>query len=267
MWPQGPNRGVGSVMNFADMNVEDIIKTECFDDYRQAMDFFWVQLTRLNSDLFIAEKIARFPFDFFTGPMLPPFFFHAFRNAVEISVLQIVKLVQDTGSDVFGLRRFKNDVLRTYIRPEYEPALRQKLSECRFDDETERLLNVARVIRDGYIAHFLRRASFNLHREDALTIHNLQSLAGEINGLFTVIAFGPRYRFLPLEYDPTVSHATGEDPRPDIERVLDSFARDCDVLHLPERNPIAWEMTRSSRPEAWINQLNRWRTRLGLPEA
>ena len=67
-------------MNFVDMSVEDIIKTECLDDYKQGMDFFWVQLTRLNIDLFIAEKIAGFPFDFFTGPMLPPFFFQAFRK-------------------------------------------------------------------------------------------------------------------------------------------------------------------------------------------
>ena len=167
---------------------------------------------------------------------------------------------------MFSLRRFKNDVLRTYVKPEYESAFRQKLAECRFDDETKRLLNVAGVIRDGYIAHFLRRGSFNLRREDALTIQDLQSLASEINGLFTVIAFGPRYKFLPLEYDPTVPHLPGEDPRPDIDRVLDSFARECDVLHLPERNPIAWDVTRSSRTEAWINQLNRWRTRLGLPE-
>jgi hypothetical protein len=231
------------------------------------VDFFWVQLTRLNMDLFIAEKIAGFPFDFFTGPMVPPFFFQAFRNAVEISVLQIVKLVQDPGKDVVGLRRFKNDVLRTYIRPEYESAYQQNLAECRFDDETERLLKVAGAMRDDNIAHFLRRKSFKLQREDTLTIQNLQSLASAINGLFTVIAFGPRHTFLPLEYDPTARRPPGADSRPDIERVLDSFARECAVLHLPESNPIAWDMTRPSRTETWINQLNHWRTRLGLPEA
>ena len=81
--------------------------------------YFALELTKLNGNLFIAEKIANFPFDLFVGPMTATFFSFAFWNAVELSVLQIVKLATDDGGDKLTLPMFKNRIHQSYIKPEH----------------------------------------------------------------------------------------------------------------------------------------------------
>jgi hypothetical protein len=65
----------------------------------------------------------------------------------------------------------------------------------------------------------------------------------------------------------STSITTGADPRPDIERILDSVARESSVLRLPETNPMAWPFSRQSWPPGRLEVLNRYRRKFGLPEA
>jgi hypothetical protein len=88
-----------------------------------------------------------------------------------------------------------------------------------------------------------------------------------MTNLVEVAAFGTDYRYLCTPYDPEVGHPTGQDARPDIERILDGVARDSPTMHLPETNPMAWSYARQSWPSARLEVLNRYRRKLGLPEA
>jgi hypothetical protein len=253
-------------MEFKDMPLDQIIKEDCIDEYKRGLDFLWVQVTRLHVNLFILDKIREFPWEFFYGPRTPVFFYQAVRNALDMSILQIVKLAQDQGVDVFNLAKFKDRVQFEYMRPEHVAEFRAQLTACRFDQETRRLLQKAVNLRDRQIAHFLQGERFHLSLDDFLSLDELKSLAEKITALFEVLSFGPRQKYLPLDYDLEVRKPDGIDARPDIVRLLDHLARESAVLNQPETNPIAWAAIRPSLTEAWLDQLNSWRTRLGLPE-
>jgi hypothetical protein len=257
----------GGEMDYKDMQLEQILKEESLVEYRRGLDFFWVQLTRLHTDVFILQKIREFPWEFFCAPRTPVFFYRAVHNALDISILQIVKLVQDQGNDVFNLPKFKKKILLDYLRPEHERDLRAKLAECKFDEETRRLLQKAENLRDRQIAHFLQGDNFQLRLDDFLSLDDLKSLTKSITALFEVLSFGPRQRYLPMEYDPSIGHPDGTDTTPDIVRLLDQVARESPILNLPETNPIGWGVRRLSLPQDYINQLNTWRAKFGLPEA
>ncbi|MNP77261.1 hypothetical protein D3C76_1746530 [compost metagenome] len=72
---------------------------------------------------------------------------------------------------------------------------------------------------------------------------------------------------LPLEYDESVEHPAGIDSRTDIERILDHIAFDSYVVSLPETNPILWEARKRSLKEYDIEEINIYRSKLGLDNA
>jgi hypothetical protein len=72
---------------------------------------------------------------------------------------------------------------------------------------------------------------------------------------------------LPLEYDDSVQHPAGVDSRADIERMLDHIAFDSSVVSLPEKNPVFWEARKRSLKEHDIEEINIYRSKLGLENA
>ena len=73
---------------------------------------------------------------------------------------------------------------------------------------------------------------------DVLTFGEIKEIVQELTNLFEVASFSTEYRYLIIAYDPTVRHPVGIDPRPDIERILDSIARESSVLH--DRKQTRW---------------------------
>jgi len=47
---------------------------------------------------------------------------------------------------------------------------------------------------------------------------------------------------------------------------LDSFAKNSDILNMPERNPEIWQYQRQSLTDEEIAHLNRYRKKFGLSE-
>jgi hypothetical protein len=162
---------------------------------------------------------------------------------------------------------FKNRIRQCFIKPEHVTKFSEQLAATRFDVETDRLLQKARDLRDRSIAHYLHGEQYRIREEDALTFQDLQPLSAKINSLFDVLTFGARSPKIPLEYHPGVRPPNGPDSRTDIEWLLDSFARESDLINLPETNPVPWAATRHGRSETWLKTFNSWRTKLGLPEA
>lgn len=128
-----------------------------------------------------------------------------------------------------------------------------------------RLLKRAKELRDTRIAHFLVGAAARLGKQDRLTFRDLRSLRDELNALFNALSFNLDRRPFPSSYDPHGQRPAG-DPRPDIERLLDSVARESSVLSLPERRPNSWPRRRAKWSERRLRQFNRYRRKFGLPE-
>ena len=92
------------------------------------MAFFTPYLTELNINLFIVERIFRFPLEllFGGGPDNAIFFVQVVRNALQMSVLCITKMVTDAGDGLYTLRQFKNKVIHM-VKPEYQQAFRERV--------------------------------------------------------------------------------------------------------------------------------------------
>ena len=53
----------------------------------------------------------------------------------------------------------------------------------------------------------------------------------------------------------------------DIEKLLDSVARDSGVLNVPENDPYTWSLRREEFKKADLEIINKYRVQFGLPEA
>ncbi len=251
--------------NFNAMRAEDILKPEALAEHRDAMLHFHLALTGVHTDLFFVQKLVDFPLTLF-APFESGFFLvRVVHNFMQAAVLGITRMATDSGGDCRTLRQFKNFMAHA-VKNEFSDEYRQQIKRAQFDDRTTELLAKAKTIRDTQIAHtVVSRAEVT--RQDVLTLGELKTLRDELTKLFEVASFETEYRYLLMSYDPTVQHPAGTDSRSDIDKILDAIARDSGVLALPEEEPEAWPIRRRHWAGRMLDDFNRYRQRLGLPEA
>ncbi len=228
------------------------------------MKFFHLELSRMNTRIFILDHVVPFPFHLLSDSG-SVFFRFVFEDLFNASMLTITRMTTDTGSDLVTLLQFKQQVLQ-WIRPEYSADLRARLRAVRFDAETRRLAERARFLRDERLAHNQKLAVMGSVGSQAVTLGELKTLGGRLRCVLDAISFDTENVYLPLQYLPTLNHPPGFYPRPDIEVLLDLIARDSSLLNLPETNPDKWQRRRRALSETDIFSLNRYRKRFGLSE-
>jgi hypothetical protein len=247
-------------VNFKQMKREDILKPEAVVRHEAEMAYFYSKLTELHHNAFFIRHIVDFPFDLFVHPAQDLFLRMVLDNLAQVAILQITKLTTDNGRDARTLRQFKNFMARS-VKDEHRADYHQLLAEVRFKPRIETLIGKAKDLRDLQIAHSVS------DQVDAITFGEITEIVLELTRLFEAASFGTEYRYLIFSYDPAVRRPAGIDTRTDIERILDGIVRDSSVLHLPETDPIAWPHARNSWPVPRLELFNRYRRRLGLPEA
>lgn len=246
--------------NFKQMTPADILKPDAIEKHTAEMAYFHNKLSELHHSVFFIERIVEFPFDLFVHPIEDLFLRMVVDNLAQVAILKITKLTTDNGRDARTLRQFKNFMDRS-VKDEYRADYRQLLAEVRFKPRIETLIAKAKDLRDLQIAHSVS------DQVDAITFAEIREIVRELTRLFEAASFDTEYRYLTFSYDPTVRRPVGIDPRSDIEHILDGIARDGDVLHLPESNPIAWPHMRQGWSPERLEVFNRYRRKFGLPEA
>jgi len=98
--------------DFSKLNVNEVLKETAIAEYQKAIDFFYDQLVKLNTNIFIIKKIYEFPFDIFCSPEDRVFFSMAIWNFYENGVLTVTKLATDQKEDVYTFPKFKNWVYK-----------------------------------------------------------------------------------------------------------------------------------------------------------
>jgi hypothetical protein len=251
------------MINLRQIKPEDVIEPEHMAFYTEGMNFFYLELVKLNVNLFILDHVLSFPFGLFTLPGRSIFFRMVFDNFFYSSLLMITRLVTDKDPDVFTLQRFKNQI-RNMVKEEYRDSFDTILRELRFDSETRKLLDKASTLRDQRVAHSLKDIVFKASEEEIVTFGELKSLYQTLEKFFFTLSFSHGYMMLPFEYSPDVRHPPGVDPRPDIEEILDLIAENSSFLHLPESNPEFWSLYRNQLSGEEIKIFNQYRQKFGL---
>ena len=66
-----------------DFSREHFVNDEAFSDFEHGINVFWVELLRLNSTVFILERIGEFPFSLFSETHKVSFFNTVVTNFLE----------------------------------------------------------------------------------------------------------------------------------------------------------------------------------------
>lgn len=235
-------------------------------EYEQGREFFFSFLVELNVNVYIIELILQFPIMLFSDGEVEKSIFLAqvVDNFLQQSILIITKLVGDQGrgekKQVYTLRQFRNKVVK-HAKAEYKEHLLQQLANSDFETKTSALVEKAARLRDWYIAHFtpgfFQESFAKTIQVDRLRFSEIKVLCDELNKLFEALTFGAGCDTLPRSYKNDTS---------DIQRVLDSIARNSDILNMPEDRPSMWLYKHQMLTEDEISQLNHYRKKFDLPE-
>ena len=252
-------------INLRELQPADVIESSWLEEYERSTHLLWWELVRLNSNLYILDKLLGFRFDLFLPmPGQRTFFNMVIWNLFEFSILTAWKLYEDT----LTLRGFKNEIREHIDNEEYKSGFDGALKEIKFERQIRPLRDRIKALRNKRIAHLDK--DFNLSPEQIeeirVSLSDLGKFRDALNQLFELLCFGHQRSVLPIEYHPEVIRPPGVDARSDIERLLDNIARDSPLLNMPENEPDRWPYFRQGLPSDVLRVVNEYRRKVGLPE-
>ena len=242
-------------VDFSELNAKDVLVEDALPEYKRWMDFFYLeQLVPFNASIYVMERILEFPLQLFADSGDSIFFTLVLRNFFDAALLTITRLASDKKGDLYTLLQFKNSV-RSQVKPAYREGFQRYLRRTRFDKQTHIMLDKAKQLRHARVAHI--RKEFNLSEDDRLDFEEVKLLRDSLNSILDTLSFSVGHLMLPIQYSPRVIHPKGIDSRSDIERLLDSVARNSAILNLPEREPDYWPIYRENLSKQALEALNR----------
>ncbi|MBZ0296555.1 MAG: hypothetical protein K8L99_28600 [Anaerolineae bacterium] len=237
----------------------DVIEASWLDTYETQLKVIWQQLIDLNCNIFLIEKIESFPFHLFAPLPDDRLFWQLTKNAlIEKSILIIWRVVVDKKNSVLTIRRFGKDVSSHLTDLSVKEELDARLREA------VELANKVQFIRHNYIAHFNKKLNTNPDPQMVvgipLSLEEIKQLFETARELFEFLCFNAYYALWYWGYLNTERQDT------DIDKLLDSIARDSPLLNMPEEQPEIWEMTKQRYSARELEILNEFRQKFGLPE-
>lgn len=251
--------------DFSKLKANEVLKKIAINEYHKCIDFFYDQLVKLSTNIFIIKKIYEFPFEIFCSPGDNVFFSMVIWNFFENSVLTVTKLATDQKGDVYTLPKFKNWIYKQ-VKSEYVVDFNNWLRKSRFDSKTKRILNNARDLRNKIIAHFNKNLLLKMEEVKHINILELEELKDNLNSMLDTLSFDVGHEMLPLSYSNNVIRPKGADDRSDIDVILNCIAEKSIVLNMPEQLPEMWKYAKESYDEKAIKTINKYRKNFNLPE-
>lgn len=251
-------------MIFSNLKLKEIINPRYLKEYEKGIESFYLDLAALNTNMFIMNKIKEFRLDLFCPHDKSTFFLMVIKNFFEYSIITIIRLFEDTG---FTIPKFKDRIANDYIIKKYKNAFMDRFNNIKFDDLTKDILKRVKHLRNKRFAHIIKIEK-DIKNVD-VDIEELEKLINYINLFFQNLSFNTDFNMLPITYSKKVKHPKDLNSRPDIERILDSVAKESAFLNTPERYskyPQVWINIKKNWNEEKLNVFYRYRKKLGLPK-
>jgi len=239
---------------------QEALKAECVAEYETLHADIYHRLIHVNTSIEILETIASFPLKHLFAPD-DPFFAILYWNFTYTCVVLLHALLE--GSEPCGILTFKNRLRRDWLPEHEQQALKDRLGTARFTEKARRIKQRATDMRDKVIAHRDPAVVSGLFEIPGLSISDLRVLYSETEVLFAACCFGTEY-VTTLYSSGTVG---GRPVETDIERFMRLLLRDSEWLMEPEKDGAWWPEMRKRMSQTDLNEFNRWRVQLGLPEA
>lgn len=227
----------------------------------------WERIVRLNGTIRTLEQLRGFPFECIYGNEME-FWRLVIRNFVDIAIVMLHALVNDTSGDINSLPSFRRVIINAAWQCEDKrKLLMQTLEERKFDHVVKNIADRVNNIRHNYVAHRLVDPQTGspkqiIHR---LNLEQVRKLFNAAHAQFGAFSFGSVYGTLAGDLVPAT---IGGKRKPTcLDRVLDAVLRDSDFVNMPEHRAESWPIRRTIMPPEKLKLLNELRRRIGLTEA
>ena len=250
------------------MNFRDILDPLWLPEYEQDMQILHQQLWRLNSCVFLMEKIFPFPFDAVQAPVFP-FWVIVTDSMFETCILIIWRVAVDCQGDGVTLQGLRNKIFKNIKNQQMKEKCRAIFKNAKFEENVSMYRKEIVELRHNQIAHFkMKRIPPTLEEIKKTTImfSELKKCTEELNSFFKIMCFGFDLPLLPPEYDPSANRPIPAGKVSDIEAILDGLVKDSRWLNEPERQYQHWPQIRKTKSVEELNILNKYRAKFGMPK-
>lgn len=245
----------------------ELFPQEFVQRYHRLHSDLWYRIVRVHGTICTLEQLEDFPFDHLYGPNGMEFWRLVAHNFLEMAIVLLHGIINDTGTDTHTITRFKNTIVKgPWLDEKMQDLLRQTLKDQKFDHRTNTIAERVKEIRHTYVAHRLMDAQTGLPDEKfaRVELRELRDLFDEIHSLFGRLSFGSGYVTLAGDLMPGM--VGGKPTRTCLDEVLDAVLRDSYFVNEPERDEW-WSEVRKHKSNEELQLLNKYRKRIGLPEA
>jgi hypothetical protein len=196
------------------MRYQDVIKPEMLDEYIYCHKKFFYEMTNINADLFLLEKIYSFPFKDLYLHYEELFYSLIADNTIQYLGIKIYRILEDKSNDVKTIRIFRNDLMRKYLKEEFKEDVKKRIKASGLEDKA--IADIAQRIRDLRVDFFAHRnekyfqAGFS--EEKVVTFDDIKTLVLKLNDFFKAISFDVEDKYNKAidgdYYDPNLKAAT-----------------------------------------------------------
>ncbi len=252
-------------MSLLNEKPENVIKERRFQEYQRSLELIWWELVRLNSTVYVLEKLINFPVKIFVPKGKDLFLNLVHHNFIENSILIVSRIFTDNSADAHTIVWFKNKLRNEYLKDVYVNEFDEILKENRFSKNVNELSVKIHKIRSKLVAHLKREIVLSEITQDfKISFKELKEVVSAIAILFRLICFNHDYHLYPVEWSPNLVHSGPLDKRPDIEEILDDFVLKNPILKLPEEKPYLWDKIKSGYNQDELIKFDKYRKKFGF---
>lgn len=258
----------GNLMDLTTLDPATIIREEWLRDYQDGLDLIWYELIRINANLFILDRIQKFPFRLFgVEEGRSSFWESTFVNTYDSIIMSLWKITLDTNSNSFTIYKWKNGIKNNLRNGEHRHLISGEIDAASKIKQKEINARIT-TLRHKVVAHLDKESNLGVSaevmKERRVYVHELRLLCEDLNKLFGCLCFNHEHGCLPIDY----TGLSGDYKySSDIDRLLERIADDSGVIHIPEEFPDEWPEQRQKYSEGDLEIINHYRSRLGLPPA
>lgn len=251
-------------MQIDERKPEDVLKPQFVNSYKSLHKDIWDRLVQVKTSITILDRIIVFPFHYITSLKDNVFWGMVYWNFLYMSILFLHTLTEDQGSNKLTLRRFKNLLVKDWMKEQEKASLSTRLKTCNFSKAVEAVHEKNAQMRNIVIAHrvFNSTSYGSLQQVPGVSVPELFSSCKAVEKLFQACSFGSEYvttLYLPMFFQ-------GKPVQKDVDNILDGLIKDSPWLHQPERKAGLWPLLKKEMPKDEIKELNFWRKKFGLSE-
>ncbi len=244
---------------------ENIIKEHYFQEYKKSLEIIWWELIRLNSTVYVLEKLINFPVKIFVPRGKDHFLNLVYQNFIENTILLISRIFTDNSIDAHTIIWFKNKIRTEYLKDCHVDEFDEILKENKFSKSVNELLERIHKIRSKLVAHSKREIVLSdISQDFKISFKDIKEVVESIAGLFRLVCYNHDHHLCPVEWSPNLLRNDPLDKRPDIEEILNDIVLKNPILKLPEEKPYLWEKIKSGYNQDELNKFNEYRIKFNL---